>query len=534
MALLRAVATVGGYTMASRVFGFVRDVLIAALLGAGAGADAFFVAFRLPNFFRALFAEGAFSAAFVPLYAGLVETRGRASALVFAAESLAALLAALLALTFAFEAAMPWVMAVVAPGFLDDPMRFDLAVALARIMFPYLLLLSLVALLGALLNAAGRFAAFAAAPILLNLVLIVAALAARPLGVALPQALAYGVAVAGVAQFLLLVGAARRHGVLPALPRPRLSPDVRELGRLLGPVALGAGVTQVNLFVGVIIATFLPTGAVSWLYYADRLYQLPLGVVGIAIGTALLPLMSRQLRAGNPAAANANQNRAIEAGLLLSLPAAVGLGLLAEPIVDVLFQRGAFDEADARATAAALRAFVAGLPAAVLVRALTPGFFARRDTATPVRFAAVCMLAYVAVAVALAVPFGHVGLAAAISVAAWLNALLLGGALIRRRDLVLDARLRHRAPRLVGAVAVMAVVVELVERGLHAALADGPMAWVALGALIAAGVGAFVLAALALGAATRQDLATLGRRPPPSSEPASLDPPGGRGHKGAP
>ncbi|MGH6719003.1 MAG: murein biosynthesis integral membrane protein MurJ [Alphaproteobacteria bacterium] len=536
MALLRAVATVGGYTMASRVLGFVRDVLIAALLGAGAGADAFFVALRLPNFFRALFAEGAFSAAFVPLYAGLIESRGRARALGFAGESLAVLMAALLALTFAFEVAMPWVMAVLAPGFVGDPARFDLAVALARVTFPYLLLLSLVALLGALLNAAGRFAAFAAAPILLNLVLIAAALAARPLGVAVPHALAFGVAVAGLAQFLLLVGAAARHGVLPRLPRPRLSPDVRELCRLLGPVALGAGVTQINLFVGVIIATLLPTGAVSWLYYADRLYQLPLGVVGIAIGTALLPLLARQIRAGNRAAANANHNRAIEAGLLLSLPAAVGLALLAGPIVDVLFRRGAFDAADAEATAAALRAFVAGLPAAVLVRALTPGFFARRDTATPVRFAVVCMVAYVAVALTLFVPFGHVGLAGAISVAAWLNAGLLGGALIRRGDLVLDARLRHRAPRLVGAVAVMAAAVGLGERGLGPWLAaGGATAWAALGALIAAGVGVFILAALVLGAATRTDLATLGRRdaPPPPPDRPSLDPSGGPGHNGA-
>lgn len=514
MALLRSVVTVGGFTMVSRVLGFARDVLIAALLGAGAGADAFFVALRLPNFFRALFAEGAFSAAFVPIYAGLVESEGRRRALVFASESLAVLLAALLALTLAFEAAMPWAMMALAPGFVGDPARFDLAVALTRVTFPYLLLLSLVALLGAMLNAAGRFAAFAAAPILLNLSMIAAVVLAEPLGVATPRALAWGVAAAGLAQFLLLVAAAARHGVLPPLPMPRLSPGVREFLRLVTPVALGAGVTQVNLFVGVVIATFLPTGAVSYLYYADRLYQLPLGVVGVAIGTALLPLLARQIRAGNEAAANANQNRAIEAALALALPATLALALLAEPIVFVLFRRGAFDAGAASATAAALVGFVVGLPASVLVRALAPGYFARRDTATPVRFAVASMVVYVGLAVALAFWIGFVGLALATSAAAWLNALLLGRGLVRRGHLNLDARLRHRLPRLVGAVAVMGLAITLAERALEPWLqADGPVSWAALGALVALGLGAFVLAATLLGAATPADLASLRRRP---------------------
>ncbi|MBM3585804.1 MAG: murein biosynthesis integral membrane protein MurJ [Alphaproteobacteria bacterium] len=514
MALLRAVVTVGGFTMASRVLGFVRDVLVAALLGAEAGADAFFVALRLPNFFRALFAEGAFSAAFVPLYAGLLESEGRRRALAFASEVLAVLLAALLALTFAVEAAMPWVMTVLAPGFVGDPVRFDLAVDLTRVTFPYLTLLSLVALLGATLNAAGHFAAFAAAPILLNACMIAAALLAGPLGMPVPATLAWGVAAAGIAQFLLLATVAARHDCLPRLSWPRLTPDVRRLSRLILPVALGAGITQVNLFVGVIIATFLPTGAVSFLYYADRLYQLPLGVVGIAIGTALLPLLARQIRAGNVDAAMANQNRAIEAALLLTVPAALALALLADPIVAVLFQRGAFDVAAARATAAALVAFVGGLPAAVLARALTPGFFARQDTATPVRIALASMVVYVAVATGLAFVLGHVGIAVATSAAAWLNAVLLARALGLRGHLVVDARLRRRAPRLVAASGVMGVVVALARPLAERWIVEGGVqAWLALGALVALGLGTFALAAQALGAAALADLRGLRRGP---------------------
>lgn len=514
MALLRAVATVGGFTMASRVLGFARDVLVAALLGAGAGADAFFVALRLPNFFRALFAEGAFSAAFVPLYAGLLETEGRRRALAFASESLAVLLAALVALTFAFEAAMPWVMAALAPGFVGDPARFDLAVDLTRVTFPYLMLLSLVALLGAMLNAAGRFAAFAAAPILLNATMILAVLAAGPLGRPVPEALAYGVTIAGLAQFLLLVGAAARHGTLPGLPRPRLTPDVRRLLRLVLPVALGAGVTQVNLFVGVVIATFLPTGAVSYLYYADRLYQLPLGVVGVAIGTALLPLLARQIRAGNLEAAMANQNRAIEAALVLTVPAALALGLLAGPIVTVLFQRGAFGADAAAATAAALVAFAGGLPAAVVARALTPGFFARQDTGTPVRIAVACMVVYVAAAGSLAFVVGHVGIALATSLAAWLNAILLGLGLHRRGHLAPDERLRRRVPRLLAASGAMGVALALAHPLAAGWLAGaGARPWIALAGLVLLGLGVFGLAAQALGAASLADLRALRRAP---------------------
>ena len=391
MTLLRSVATVGSYTLLSRVAGFVRDVLTAALLGAGPVADAFFVAQRLPNLFRSLFAEGAFSAAFVPLFAGMMAERGRAAARAFAEDALAVLLAALLAFVLLGEIFMPWVMSVIAPGFGDDPAKFALAVALARITFPYLLFIALVALQGGVLNSVDRFAAAAATPILLNLFLIAALLMMGRFGWEGGHALAWAITAAGLAQFLWLMFSCARAGLALRLPWPRLTPGVRRTLAIMAPGAVGAGVTQLNLLISTALASFLPGGSVSYLYYADRLNQLPLGVVGIAVGTAILPPLSRQLRLGDLPGAIATQNRGLELAVLLTLPAAVALAVLAHPILAVLFQRGAFSPADTAATAAALAAYAAGLPAFVLVKVLAPAFFARHDTATPVKIAVVAM-----------------------------------------------------------------------------------------------------------------------------------------------
>jgi hypothetical protein len=323
MSLLRSVFTVGSYTLLSRVMGFVRDILTAALLGAGPVADAFFVAQRLPNLFRSLFAEGAFSAAFVPLFAGTMAVRGKETARIFAEDALAVLLAALLIFVLAGEILMPWVMTVIAPGFGDDPEKFALAVALARITFPYLLFIALVALQGGVLNSVDRFAAAAATPTLLNLFLIAALLMMRRFGWHDGRALAWAITGAGLAQFLWLMFSCTRAGLGLRLPWPRLTPEVRRTLWIMGPGAVGAGVTQVNLLISTALASFLPGGSVSYLYYADRLNQLPLGVVGIAVGTAILPPLSRQLRLGEHAAAVTTQNRGLELALLLTLPAAV-------------------------------------------------------------------------------------------------------------------------------------------------------------------------------------------------------------------
>ena len=494
MNLMRATATVGGMTMASRVLGFARDILIAALIGAGSIADAFFVAFKLPNLFRRLFAEGAFSAGFVPMFSALLEREGHAAARRFAEEALSVLIVALAVVVAAFEAAMPWILPVLAPGFAADPPRFDLAVALTRITFPYLLLVSVVALYGGVLNAVGRFAAMAATPILLNLCLIGALLGVRDLLPTPAHALAWGVAAAGAAQLAWLAAVAARAGFALRLRVPRWTRQVRELAGRMLPAALGSGVAQVNIAVDLLLASLLPAGSISYLFFADRLTQLPLGVVGVATGTALLPLLSRQLAAGERAAAGTSFSRAVEVALLLSLPAAAALMAAAEPVVRVLFERGAFDAGATGATAAAVTAYAVGVPAYVLVKVLSPGYYARKDTRTPVRVAMVALVANVVLNLILMVPLRHTGLALATALSAWLNAGLLYWFLRHRGHFAPDARLRRAVPRLGLAAVGLALGVWLGAASLAQPLA-GP-AGARAGALALLVVGGFALYAV--------------------------------------
>ncbi len=515
MALLKQIATVGSYTMASRLLGFARDILIAATLGAGPIADAFFVAFKLPNFFRRLFAEGAFNAAFVPLFVGVQAGRGAAPARAFAEQVLSLLVTVLLGFVAVFEIAMPVAMYAFAPGFAADAAKFDLAVALTRLTFPYLLFISLVSALGAMLNALDRFSAAAATPILLNLILIGALLGLAPLTETPGHALAIGVSLAGMGQFLWLILACRRAGLRLALPRPRLSPGVMRLLRRMVPAAIGAGAVQINLLVDVIIASFLPTGAVSYLYYADRVNQLPIGVIGVAVGTALLPLLSRQLRTGREAEAMASFNRATEFALLLTLPAAAALVVVADPIVVVLFQRGAFDAAAAAAAGEALAAYAVGLPAYVLIKVLGPAFFAREDTVTPVKVAGLCVAANLALNLILVVPLAHVGIALATAISAWLNAAALALVLHRRGHLRIDHRLRRRAPRIVLSAALMAGGLVAAQAALWPALDNGLGGRAgALAALVVGGMALFGAAAQLAGAANIRELRGLMRRRP--------------------
>ncbi len=456
--LLRAAATVGAWTLVSRLLGFLRDVAIAAVLGAGIAADAFFVAFKLANLLRRLFAEGAFQAAFVPLFTRLLEEGGRQRAARFAAEALALMALALLLVVAVVEAFMPWVVRAVATGFAPDGPRYRLAVDLARITFPYLFFISLTALLAGVLNGLGRFAAAAFAPVLLNVSLLFM-LGLAVLGLARPPyALAWGVLVAGLAQLLLLARAVRRAGLVLRPARPGLGPEIRKLFRLMLPGLFGAGVYQVNLLIDTWFASLLPAGAVSYLFYADRLTQLPLGVVGVALGTALLPALARSLRAGAGAEARALQARAVEFGLLLALPAALGLHLLALPVVQGLFERGAFDAEASRATAAALKAFALGLPAYVLVKIFAAAFFAREDTRTPVLVAALCLVVNVLLILALIGPLAHVGIALATALANWVNAGLLALLLARRAALGVDRRLVRRLFGIALAALAMAAV----------------------------------------------------------------------------
>ncbi len=515
MALIRFAATVGAWTFASRVLGFLRDVLIARYVGAGMVGDAFFVAFKLPNLFRRLFAEGAFNLAFVPLFAGRMKTEGAEAARAFAGEALAVLAWLLVALVAIAELAMPWLVRAVAPGFADDPAKLALTVALARLTFPYILFISLVALLSGVLNSAGRFAAAAAAPVLLNLCLIAGLLWFRESLSTPGHALAGAVAVAGVVQFAWLAWNCRRAGLLPGMPWPRLTPGVKRLLVLAVPVAAGAGVQQLNLLVDIVIASLLPTGSISYLYFADRIVQLPLGVIGVAMGTALLPTLTRQLRGGETAAALESQSRAMEYALLLTLPAAAALAVLAAPIVATLFGRGAFDAAAGAATAGALAAYAAGLPAFVLVKILAPGYFAREDARTPVAIAVLCVAVNAALSLALIGSLAHVGIALASALSSWLNVALLTAGLVRRGHLRSDARLRRRLPRMALATAMMVAGVWPAAEWLAPWFAAGtPAKAVALAVIVSLGLGLFALAAHFSGAARFGQLRQLRRAAP--------------------
>lgn len=521
--LVRAFATVGGYTMISRITGFAREILTATYLGAGAVSDAFFVAFQLPNLFRSLFAEGAFSAGFVPIFAQRLERDGPASAKQFADESFAVLASVLIVFSVIMIAIMPWVIYVMAPGFARLPGQIDRTAELARIAFPYLFFVSLTMLQSGVLNAFHRYAAAAVTPVLLNIVLISALLIGVRVDGDRTVYLSWGVFVAGIVQFLWLWAECRRIGMRFSLKVPRLTPDVKALMMRMLPVAFGAGIYQINILVNKIIASLGEEGAISWLNYADRVNLLPVGIFGTAIGVALLPLLTRQIQAGDEAGALANQNRAIEVSLLLTLPATAGIAVLAGPITSVLFEHGAFTPDDRVAVAAALLAFSFGLPAYVLNKALTPGFFGRHDTKTPVKASAAALVVNIILNIALMPVLGHVGIALGTSIAAWLNATVLIVILYRRRHLVPDARLKKRLPRvLLATVLMMAALwggLMLADDlfwalfGLPGVASGENLTRIAvLFALIAGGGLVFAVSALVLGAAQRSDLAALKRR----------------------
>ncbi|MBR0696199.1 murein biosynthesis integral membrane protein MurJ [Bradyrhizobium lablabi] len=422
--MLGRIFTVGGYTLLSRLTGFARDIMLAAILGAGPVADAFFVALRLPNHFRAIFAEGAFNAAFVPAYAHVHGERGEASARLFADRIFTLLFASQVILLVVAMAFMPQAMSILAPGFTEDVEQRKLAIELTRITFPYLLLITLVTLYGGMLNVMHRFASAAAAPIFLNLAMMMT-LALAAFFPSAGHAAAWGVLISGFLQFFLLAGDLARHGGLPRFAPLRLDEDVRSFFRALGPATLGSMGTQVALFADTIIATFLPAGALSALYYADRLNQLPIGVIGIAIGTVLLPEMSRRLTADDQAGALAAQRRAFDFTLLFSVPFVAAFLTVADPIMRAMFARGAFSKADAATSGATLAAYAVGLIPFVLIRSAVATFYARKDTATPVKAALTGVAVNVALKIALVGTLAQVGLALATAIGAWINLLLV-------------------------------------------------------------------------------------------------------------
>ncbi|TPE63645.1 murein biosynthesis integral membrane protein MurJ [Sandaracinobacter neustonicus] len=500
MSLIRSATTVGGMTLLSRIVGMVREILMARYLGAGFAADAFLVAFRLPNLFRSLFAEGAFSAAFVPLVSQQLGKDGKGegvlSAVRLTEQALAVLFPVLLIFTIVIMVAAEPVVWAMTGGFEDrSPEKLALTVQLTRLAFPYLMLISLASLLGGLLNAMGRFWVYAAAPILLNITFIIGFLVFRgddPVQTATTQAVA--IAIAGILQFLWLCWDCWRIGVLPRLTLPHWTPEVKTLLRRIGPAAIGAGATQINLLVSTMIAARnLPQGSVSYLYYADRLNQLALGMIGVGMGVALLPAMGRLIGAGNNEAAIHQQNRGIEFVLLFGLPASVALIVSADPIVAALFQQGEFTRADRIACAAALRAFSSGLVAYMLVKVLTPGFHARGDTRTPMQIALAAIAINLVGNLLLSRMLDHVGIAVATSLSAWFNVALLAGVLIHRRDWHPDAGLAKRVPRMLVASLAMAAALWLLNPSVLP-MAEGSLGSRALGMLLLVGAGGLVYA----------------------------------------
>jgi putative peptidoglycan lipid II flippase len=501
--MLRGILTVGGWTMGSRILGFVRDILIAALLGAGPVADAFFVANRLPNLFRRLFGEGAFNAAFVPSFSGMLAVEGFAEAKSFAEETFAVMAFWLAGLTVLAEIFTPQLMAVVAPGYEDVPGKFELAVTLARITFPYMPLICLTALLSGILNGLDKFAAAAASQLVYNVVSIGFMIGLLGIVPTAGHALAWGVSASGIAQLALVAWAVRRAGMRMTIPRPRLTPRMRLLFRRMAPGLLGAGVVQINSLVDVVIGSLLPPGTVSVLYYADRINQLPLGIIGTAVGTALLPTLSRQVRGGQAEDASATLNRALEVALMLTLPAALALGVAARPIIGVLFGHGAFDGSAVILSSQALVAYATGLPAFVLVKVLVPAFFARGDTSMPVRVGIAAVLLNLALNFLFMTRLQHLGPPLASSVASWFNVFALAFVLRRRGQLPLDAPLRRHVPRMLLAGVAMAAILVAFQSYALPVLARLPMRGigvVGLSLLVGLGLACYGAAGQLLGA----------------------------------
>ena len=455
--MIGKILTVGGYTLLSRLTGFLRDIMLAAIIGAGPVADAFFVAFRLPNHFRAIFAEGAFNAAFIPAYARIRTEGGVTAAKQFGDRIFTLLLASQIVLLFLALAFTPQAIELLAPGFSREPQQFALAVSLTRITFPYLLLITLVTLWGGILNALHRFAAAAAAPILLN-VTMMATLALAYWFPGAGYAAAWGVLISGVLQALLVGGDTIAAGVMTSLRALQWDKDVQRFFKALLPATLGSAGTQLALFADTIIASFLSAGAISALYYADRIDQLPIGVIGIAVGTVLVPEITHRLASGDELGAQAAQNRAIEFALVFALPCVVAFLSVPGLIMRALFMRGAFTADDAHAAALTLMAYTVGLVPFILIRSVVAPFLARGDTATPVKAALIGTAVNIVCKVVLMFPLAQVGLALATSIGAWLNFILVLYFAARARLIAVDAELKMTLTKLAAAALALGLV----------------------------------------------------------------------------
>jgi putative peptidoglycan lipid II flippase len=519
--MIGKILTVGGYTLLSRLTGFARDIMLAAIIGAGPVADAFFVAFRLPNHFRAIFAEGAFNAAFIPAYARVRTEQGAGAAEQFGDRIFTLLFASQIVLVALALVFTPQAIELLAPGFSREPQQFALAVSLTRITFPYLLLITLVTLWSGILNGLHRFAAAAAAPILLN-VTMMATLALAYWFPSAGYAAAWGVLISGVLQALLVGGDTLFMGVMTSFRGLRWDKDVQRFFKALLPATLGSAGTQLALFADTIIASFLSAGAISALYYADRIDQLPIGVIGIAVGTVLVPEMTHRLAAGDDAGAKTAQNRAIEFALLLALPCVVAFLVVPGLIMRALFVRGAFTTADAHAAAMTLMAYTVGLIPFILIRSVVAPFLARGDTATPVKAALIGTAVNIVCKLALMFPLAQVGLALATSIGAWLNFILVLYFAARARLIAPDAELKMTLIKLAVATIVLAIVLAIAAPVVTAMLSS----WSrfrdesALAVLVA--IGAVVYGGLVVALLGRRWLSLFRGTAPPHATPSTL------------
>ncbi len=514
MNLWKATGTIGGLTMVSRVFGFGRDMLMSRVMGASMQAEAFLLAFRLPNTFRRLFGEGAFSAGFVPLFSQRLHGEGGIrDAELFSREVLAVFLPALILFSILFEIAMPLFVYAIASDFWANPVKFELSVTLTRITFPYLMLISLVSLFAGVLNSMSRFTAAAFAPTLLNMSMLGAMLLFPQGGTVTAWALAIGVTVGGILQLILLWAAARRGGISMRLQRPKITPGVRQFLIVVIPATLGAGVYQISQFIDTYFLTKLAEGSISHMNYADRLNQLPLSVIGTALGTAILPTVSKHIDKGEGREAAAVQGQAVDLSMLLTLPAALALAVVATPLVTAFFQGGRFTPEDAHVTGNVLAILVTGLPAYVLVKVLLPGFYGRKDTRTPVKTAGIVLVANVALNFAL-IPFLQIyGLAIAISACSWLNALMLYGILHRRGHFRIELSLWGRIARqLLAGLAMGAALwgMRILLTGWFSGSVGHRLAGV--GALVSVGILVYFAVAWTIGAMNRDDILILLRK----------------------
>nr|WP_289113588.1 murein biosynthesis integral membrane protein MurJ [uncultured Halomonas sp.] len=498
--LMRSGLVVSAMTMLSRVMGLVRDVVVATFLGAGNGSDAFFVAFKIPNFLRRLFAEGAFNQAFVPVLSEYSTQRTKQEIrelLNAVAGSLTALLALITALAML---GAPWLVWLFAPGFGRDPDKLAMTADMLRLTFPYLLLISLTAFSGSVLNTWNRFAVPAFTPVLLNISLIGAALFLMPLMEEPAMALAWGVLIAGAAQLAFQVPFLLRLGLLPT-PWPNFAHDgVKRILKLMAPALFGVSVSQINLLLDTVLASLLAVGSVSWLYYSDRLVELPLGVFGVAIGTIILPALSKRHAEQSTEHFSAMLDWAIRVVLLLGVPAALALAVLAEPFLITLFHYGAMTDNDIQMAAMSLRAYAFGLVAFMLIKVLAPGFFARQDTKTPVKVGIIAMVANMLFNLLLIWPLAHAGLALATALSAFLNAGLLGYLLYRQQVLVFQPGWGRYAVQLVGGSVLMSVALMLVSPDWQVWLEFGlwqRVSWVA--GLVVLGGGLYFIWLTALG-----------------------------------